>query len=85
MKLAKVGGFALCAILTCATAAWGQTAGQDMKDAGHSTANAARSTGHATKRVARKTARGTRHLAHKTKAGTENLGDRIAGQPATHQ
>jgi hypothetical protein len=72
-----------------------QTAGQDMKDAGHDTKNAAVDTGHATRKVAHKTVRGTKHVAkktgHETKHAavatghrTENVGDAIAGKPEKH-
>jgi hypothetical protein len=72
-----------------------QTAGQDMKDAGHSTKNAAVDTGHATKRVAKKTVHGTKHVATKTGHATkhaavatghrtENVGDAMAGKPEKH-
>jgi hypothetical protein len=79
-----------------AGAAYAQTAGQDMHDAGHDTKNAAVNTGHATKRVARKTGHGTKVAARKTAHGTkkaavatghrtENVGDAIAGKPEKHQ
>jgi hypothetical protein len=72
-----------------------QTAGQDMKDAGHATKSAAVDTGHATKTAAKKTASGTKHVAKKTGHATkhaavatghrtENVGDAVAGKPATH-
>lgn len=68
---------------------------QDMKAAGHSTADAgkdvgagtkvaAKKTGRGTKKVAKKTASGTKKGYHKTVNGTKNLGDKIAGKPATH-
>jgi hypothetical protein len=72
-----------------------QTAGQDMKDAGHDTKNAAVDTGHATKRTTKKvyhkTKSGTKTAYHKTANGpktathrTENAGDALAGKPADH-
>ena len=74
---------------------YAQTAGQDMKDAGHSTKNAAVDTGHATKHVAKRTVHGTRHVARKTGHATkhaavatghrtENVGDAIVGKPEQH-
>jgi hypothetical protein len=60
-----------CALLTtalcigmAAPAALAQTAGQDMKDAGHETKNATKDVGHGV-------AKGTKKGWHKTKAGTE--------------
>jgi hypothetical protein len=64
---------------------------QDMKDAGHSTANAGKDVGHGTKVAAKDTAHGTKKAYHKTKHvtkkgyhKTENLGDRVADKPQTH-
>ena len=54
-----------------------QSAGQDMKGAGHETKNAAVDTGHATKHVAKKTAHGTSRVAHKTAHGTKVVGKDI--------
>ena len=48
----------------CVGGALAQTAGQDMKDAGHDTA-------HATKKVAHKTGEGTKKAYHKTKHVTK--------------
>jgi hypothetical protein len=82
-----------------AGAAYAQSAGQDMKDAGHDTKNAAVDTGHATKtttkKAYRKTKHGTTKAYHKTVHGTkkaavatghrtENVGDAIAGKPEQH-
>ena len=80
--------------LACGTAL-AQTAGQEMKDAGHDTKNAAVDTGHATaqttKKVYHKTKRGTKKVYHKTAQGTktaahrtENAGDALAGKPPQH-
>lgn len=77
------------------SAGYAQTAGQDMKDAGHDTKNAAVDTGHATKtatkKVYRKSKRGTKKAYHKTAdatktAGhrTQNAGDALAGKPPQH-
>ncbi len=76
-------------------AAYSQTAGQDMKDAGHDTSQAAKDTGHATaqtsKKVYNKTKRGTKKAYRKTKQGTktaahrtQNAGDALAGKPPQH-
>jgi hypothetical protein len=92
MKLMITAGLAMGLGVGMACA---QTAGQDMKDAGHSTKNAAVDTGHATKRVTKKTVRGTKHVAKKTGHATkhaavatghrtENVGDAIAGKPEKH-
>ncbi len=73
--------------------------GQDMKGAGHDTADAGKTVGHDTAHVTKKgyhktkhytkkgyhkTVNGTKTGYDKTKDGTENLGDKIAGKPATH-
>jgi hypothetical protein len=74
---------------------YAQTAGQDMKDAGRSTKNAAVDTGHATSRTTKRayhsTKRGTKKAYRKTASGTRtaghrtaNAGDAIAGKPETH-
>ena len=83
------------AIVLGSGAAYAQTAGQDMRDAGHDTKNAAVDTGHATKRTTKKayhsTKRGTKKAYRKTAEGTrtathrtENAGDAIAGKPEQH-
>jgi Spy/CpxP family protein refolding chaperone len=56
------------------SAAHAQTAGQDMKNAGHDTANASKDTAHATSHA-------TKTGYHKTVHGTKDLGDKIAGKP----
>lgn len=83
-------------VLAVALPLGAQTAKQDMKDAGHDTADAtkkvAHKTAHGTKKVAHKTADGTKTAAHETKRGTEiaakktatgtrNVGRRIEGKP----
>jgi hypothetical protein len=71
-----------CALLTtalcvgmAAPAALAQTAGQDMKDAGHETKNATKDVGHGvakgTKKAYHKTEHGTEKAYDKTKEGTE--------------
>lgn len=95
MKLKALSGLVLAATLAVTPLVMAQTAGQDMKAAGHDTKGAAVNTGHATKRVAKKSYRGTKHVAKKTGHGiekgatatghaTENLGDKIVGKPAKH-
>ncbi|HEV2618924.1 MAG TPA: hypothetical protein VGU23_03185 [Acidobacteriaceae bacterium] len=74
-KLVFVAGLAMG---LGAGVAFAQTAGQDMKDAGHDTKNAAVDTGHATKRVAKKTATGTKHVATKTATGTKHVAKKTA-------
>src|ERR1700733_3633230 len=59
-------------------AAIAQDAGQDMKDAGHATKDAAKDTGHATKTAAVDTAHATRTVAHKTAHGTTVAADKTA-------
>jgi hypothetical protein len=94
-KMSKVLLAAGLAVALGSGAAYAQTGGQDMKDAGHDTKNAAVDTGHATKRVAKKTAHGTKRVARKTGHATkhaavatghrtENVGDAIAGKPEKH-
>src|ERR1039458_4340737 len=65
--------------------ALGQSAGQDMKNAGHDTKAATVDTGHATAKTSRKvyhtTKRGTKKVYHKTARGTEKVGDKVAGEP----
>lgn len=87
----------LAAALACLPAlAFGQqdndarqhnSAGQDMRDAGHSTANAARDTGRATKRGSKKayhkTKRGTKKAWHKTRNTTK--GAVHGGEQGAHQ
>jgi Ni/Co efflux regulator RcnB len=62
-----------------------QTAGQDIKDAGHDTKNAAKETGHGikkgTKTGYRKTKNGTKKAYHKTGSGVAKVGDKMEGKP----
>jgi hypothetical protein len=75
---ATIVGFAL------SVAAPAQTAGQDMKDAGHETKEAAKDAGkgtvHATKTAARKTKNGTKHVAHATADATRRGADKVEGK-----
>src|ERR1035441_4378099 len=52
-------------------AAYAQDAGQDMKDAGHATKDAAVDTGHATKDASKDTSLATKRAYHTTKHGTK--------------
>jgi len=62
-----------------------QTAGQDMKDAGHDTKEAAKKTGHGVKKGTktgyRKTKNGTKKAYHKTGSGVAKVGDKMEGKP----
>ncbi len=62
-----------------------QSAGQDMKDAGHDTKQAAKDTGHGvkkgTKTAYRKTKNGTKKAYHKTGSGIAKVGDKMDGKP----
>ncbi len=64
--------------LTVGFAQTDQGAGQDIKDAGHSTKQAAKKTGHKIKNTAKK---GTHKAAHKTKKGAEKVEDKTTPPP----
>lgn len=55
-----------------------QSVGQDMKDAGHATKQAAKKTGHKVKRGVKK---GTHKAAKKTREGAEKVEDKTATPP----
>jgi predicted small secreted protein len=55
-----------------------QGAGQDMKDAAHSTKQAAKKTGHKVKNTTKK---GTHKAAHKTKKGAQKVEDKTTPPP----
>jgi hypothetical protein len=55
-----------------------QSAGQDMKDAGHSTKKAAKKTGHDVKKGTKKA---THKAAKKTKQGADKVEDKTAPEP----
>ena len=63
-----------------------QTAGQDMKDAGTDTKNAAKSAGRGTKKAAKKTGHAVKKGAHKAATATEKGAGKVAGktQDTTH-
>ena len=77
--------------------AYAQSAGQDMRNAGHATKDAAKDTAHGVKRGSEtayhktahgttkayhKTAHGTKKAYHATAHGVEKTGDKVAGKPA---
>jgi predicted small secreted protein len=64
--------------LTLGFAQTDQGAGQDIKDAGHSTKQAAKKTGHKIKHTTKK---GTHKAAHKTKKGAEKVEDKTTPPP----
>jgi predicted small secreted protein len=64
--------------LMFATAQTDQGAGQDIKDAGHSTKQAAKKTGHKVKNTTKK---GTHKAAHKTKKGAQKVEDKTTPPP----
>ncbi|HZY63129.1 MAG TPA: hypothetical protein VFE38_11425 [Edaphobacter sp.] len=90
MKLCKTGTLVLSAALVFGTSSaltWAQTAGQDMKNAGHETKNATTDAGHGiskgTKKAYHKTKRGTKKAYHKTESGTKHTVHKIEGKPTT--
>jgi hypothetical protein len=81
MKTIRMTGFLLAAGLAVGLgsgAAYAQDAGQDMKDAGHATKDAAVDTGHATKDAAKDTGHATKKVYHKTAHGTAVAADKTA-------
>jgi len=67
---------ALAASLAMVLPAMAQTAGQDMKNAGHNTANA-------TKKTAHKVKRGTKKGVHKTAHATKKGANKVEGKTDT--
>lgn len=71
--------------VTCSMGVVQAQVGKDLKNAGHDTADAARSAGHKTARathhVAHRTAHTTHRMARKTATGTRNIGRRVEGKP----
>jgi hypothetical protein len=86
MMKSRWTGLLLAATLTCAGSAIAQTAGQDMKNAGTDTKDAAKSAGSGvkkgTKTAYRKTKNGTKKAYHKTGEGAEKVGDKMQGKPS---
>lgn len=91
----NLSSITLAAALTLSASAFAQV-GQDLKNAGHDTADAtktaAHDTAHGTKKVYHKTANGTKTAAHdtahatkvtagKTAYNTRKVGDKIADKP----
>jgi hypothetical protein len=77
----KLTGFLLSAGLAASLAcgaAYAQDAGQDMKDAGHATKDAAKDTGQATKAAAKDTGQATKKAYHKTADATDRAADKTA-------
>jgi hypothetical protein len=72
-------------LLTFAGSAIAQSAGQDMKNAGSDTKDAAKSTGRGvkkgTKKAYHKTKSGTKKAYHKTGHGVAKVGDKMEGKP----
>lgn len=90
MMLRKTGTMVLSAVLAFGTSSaftLAQSAGQDMKNAGHETKNATVDAGHGvskgTKKAYHKTKRGTKKAYHKTKQGTQKAARKVEGKPTT--
>ena len=69
-NMALVASLAVCAPLVA------QTAGQDIKNAGHNTANATKKTAHSVKR-------GTKKGVHKTARATKKGANKVEGKTDT--
>jgi hypothetical protein len=86
MMKSRWTGLLLATTLTFASSAIAQSAGQDMKNAGTDTKDAAKSTGSGikkgTKTAYRKTKNGTKKAYHKTGEGAEKVGDKMQGKPS---
>ena len=71
--------------VTCSMGVAQAQVGQDLKNAGHDTADATKTAGektaHTTKHVAHSTAHTTSRTAKKTATGTRNVGRRAEGKP----
>jgi len=101
MQIRKSSTLFLSAVLAfgmSSAVVFAQTAGQDMKNAGHETKNAAKDTGHGiskgtrkaydktsegTKTAYDKTKHGTKKAYHKTARGTKHVAHKVEGKPAT--
>ena len=83
MRTTQWMGFLLASCLSLGVAQ--AQVGQDLKNAGHDTADATKTAGHktarATKHVARSTAHTTSRAAKKTATGTRNVGRRVEDKP----
>lgn len=71
-------GVLLAMSLTLAVGQSDQGAGQDIKDAGHSTKEATKKTG---RKVKNTTKKGTHKAAHKTKSGAQKVEDKTTPPP----
>jgi predicted small secreted protein len=89
MKRTIWAGLLASTLALASVSAFAQTAGQDIKDAGHETKQAAKNTGKGikkgTKTAYRKTKNGTKTAVHKTGEGAEKLGDKMEGKPKPQQ
>lgn len=90
MKLRKTGTLFLSAVLAFGASSavtLAQTAGQDMKNAGHETKDATVDAGHGvskgTKKAYHKTKRGTKKAYHKMKRDTKKAARKVEGKPTT--
>jgi len=72
MKITILAGMAMAAAMTVGMAQ--AQVKQDMKDAGHDTADATKTGYH-------KTANGTKKVYHKTGSGVAKVGDKMEGKP----
>jgi len=76
---------AILLAVTCSMGAAQAQIGQDLKNAGHDTADATKTAGHktaqTTKHVAHSTAHTTSRAAKKTATGTRNVGRRVEDKP----
>jgi hypothetical protein len=86
MTKSRWTGLLLAATLTFASSAIAQSAGQDMKNAGTDTKDAAKNTGSGikkgTKKAYHKTKSGTKKAYHKTGHGVAKVGDKMSGKPS---
>lgn len=73
-----------CAGLTICLSAQEGDAKQDVKDAGHATAHAAKKTGHAVKKGTKKAYRGTKKGVHKAAEKTGEGMDKVEDKTADH-
>ena len=90
MKLRKTGTLFLSAVLAFGTSSaftLAQSAGQDMKNAGHETKDATVDAGHGvskgTRKAYHKTKQGTKKAYHKTKRGTKKAARKVQGKSTT--
>jgi hypothetical protein len=88
MKMKLIGSVFLASAMVCGAGAFSfaQTAGQDMKNAGHETKEAAKDTGRGIKKGTKtgyhKTKRGTKKVVHKTARATEHGAEKVEDKTA---